>query len=175
VVALTLPKSLRPDLKTPMGAVYTDAGALLSAASEPVVAVGDIVTYHLLEAGYRPAVALVDERTKRTEVEASVRSAIGGFDREMAVGNPAGTVTGALLDALTDGLAADGTTLIRVDGEEDLAALPAVLAVPAGATVVYGQPNEGMVLVEATAERKREIRSLLERMDGPTEQALARL
>jgi uncharacterized protein (UPF0218 family) len=80
-----------------------------------------------------------------------------------------------LLDALVAGLDESGTTLIVVNGEEDLATLPAVLAVPDGASVVYGQPDEGMVLVTADNAAKARARQLIEGMDGPTDEALALL
>ena len=67
-VLLELPADLRSELKDPLGPIYQDADELLAAAGEPVVAVGDIVTYHLLEAGYYPALALVDGKTKRERV-----------------------------------------------------------------------------------------------------------
>ncbi len=171
-VLLELPDALRSELKEPLGRIFTDADSLLSAATEPVVAVGDVVTYHLLEAGHVPAVAFVDEKTKREAVDDEIREGIVGFDRERTVDNPAGTVTGALLDALREGLDAGETTLVRVDGEEDLAALPAVLAVPEGASVVYGQPDEGMVLVTADDAARERCRSLLGRMDGDAGSAL---
>lgn len=174
-VLLELPADLRSELKDPLGPIYQDADELLAAAGEPVVAVGDIVTYHLLEAGYTPAVALVDERTKRAAVEPEVRDAVGGFDHRRAVDNPPGTITGDLIGALGRGLREGGTTLIRVDGEEDLAALPAVLAVPAGASVVYGQPDEGMVLVTADDDARERCRDLIGRMDGPADELLAAL
>jgi uncharacterized protein (UPF0218 family) len=50
-----------------------------------------------------------------------------------------------------------------------------VLVAPPGATVVYGQPGEGMVRVAVTSETKAEMRSLLERMDGDVDGALAAL
>lgn len=169
---LDLPKSLRQDLKEPLGPIYTDAGELLADATEPIVAVGDIVTYHLLTAGHTPTVALVDERTKRSEVDSEVRARIAGFDREHEIDNPPATLTGALLELLQTGLDEGGTTLIRVDGEEDLAALPAILAVPAGASVVYGQPDEGMVLVTTDEENRQFVRDLVGQMDGDSEAAL---
>jgi len=171
-VVLELPEELRAELKSPLGELYTESAALLADAGDPIVTDGDMVTYHLLQAGRVPDVALVDERTKRSAVDDAVTAAIEGFDRTVTVENPAGTLTDGLLAALGDGLDGEGTTLIDVDGEEDLATLPAVLAVPAGASIVYGQPAEGMVLVtpdEATRERAR---SLLNRLDGDTEAAL---
>ncbi|MEF8908442.1 MAG: DUF359 domain-containing protein, partial [Haloarculaceae archaeon] len=132
-----------------MGPVFTDTEELLAAAGRPVVAVGDMVTYHLLEAGHTPAVALVDERTEREAVDERVQTALDAadFDREVRVENPPATLSAALLEALAEAIENGETTLLDVDGEEDLAALPAILAAPDGASVVYGQPGEGMVLV----------------------------
>ena len=166
---LELPTDLRGELKDPFGPVYTDTAALLSDAGSPLVAVGDIVTYHLLGADRVPDVALVDERTERSAVDADVADAISGFDRRVSVENPAGTLTRELVAALREALDSDGTTLIDVDGEEDLAALPAVLAVGENASVVYGQPGEGMVLVTPDERTRRRVREILEGMDGATE------
>ena len=174
-VVLELPSGLRGELKEPLGRIYTDTAALLSDAGDPIIAVGDIVTYHLIEAGRTPDVALVDERTKRSAVDRDVSAAIGGFDRKRSVVNPAATLTAALLDALRDGIDSTETTLLDVDGEEDLAALPAVLAAPAGASVVYGQPDEGMVLVDCDNASRERARDLLERMDGDAGRAFEML
>jgi len=165
-VLLTLPRELRSELKEPMGDIYTDTAALLADAGEPLVAVGDMVTYHLLEAGRVPDLALVDEQTKRSAVDESVAAAITGFDRTVEVENPAGSITRALLEAMREGLDSDATTLVDVAGEEDLAALPVVLMVSEAASVVYGQPDEGMVLVTPESGVRERVRSILERMDG---------
>jgi uncharacterized protein (UPF0218 family) len=39
-----------------------------------------------------------------------------------------------------------------VDGEEDLAVIPLILAAPLGAIVLYGQPHKGVVM--RTVNRK---------------------
>jgi uncharacterized protein (UPF0218 family) len=168
-VVVTLPEELRAAFKEPLGPLYTDAEALLADAGDPLVAVGDIVTYHFEQADRRPDVALIDGRTKRRAVDEEVRETVDARADRIEVNNPAGTLTEALLVALDEALDRPGPTTIDVDGEEDLAALPAVLAAPESATVVYGQPDQGMVAVEVTAETKAEFRDLLERMDGDHE------
>ena len=40
--------------------------------------------------------------------------------------------------------------MILVDGEEDLLALPAIFLAPINSLVLYGQPNQGFVLVKIT-------------------------
>jgi uncharacterized protein (UPF0218 family) len=180
-VLLTLPESLRSAFKDPFGPVETDPDALLAGAGTPVVAVGDMVTYHLRKAGRPPAVAIVDEKTKREAVGDEVREAV--VTPDVTVPNPAGAIGRELVVALGDALAAavaaeaadgdrseaEASTTILVDGEEDLGVLPAVMLAPEGATVVYGQPDEGMVAVPVTAETKAEFRALLDRMDGDHE------
>jgi uncharacterized protein (UPF0218 family) len=182
---LSLPPELRGAFKEPMGPVYTDAPALLSDAGRPVIAVGDVVAYHLRAAGHRPAVAVIDGRTEREAVDDEIREALADPERRRDVANEPGTLGEPLLCALADAVdaatdadagdaAAEPVTIV-VDGEEDLATLPAVLVAPTGATVVYGQPGAGMVRVAVTSETKAEMRSLLERMDGDVDGALAAL
>jgi uncharacterized protein (UPF0218 family) len=166
---VTLQRELRGELKEPMGPLYTEAAALLADAGEPLVAVGDVVTRHLVAAGTVPDVALVDGKTKRDAVDEEVDS--GAFDRTVAVENPAAVLTAELLTALSDALAADERTLLVVEGEEDLAAVPAILAVPDGAAVVYGQPDEGMVLVTVDGEVRAGVGDLLDRMEGDADRA----
>jgi hypothetical protein len=172
---LELPANLRVELKEPLGPVYTDAETLLADAGAPLVAVGDVVTHHLLAADHRPAVALVDGKTKREAVDEAVAESIAGFDRTLAVASPAGGLSRDLLAALRTAVDADGSTLVEVDGEEDLAALPAVLVLPDGASVVYGQPDEGMVLATVDATTRERVRALLDRFDGDHEGAYGTL
>jgi len=172
-VVVELQDSLRVELKEPAGPIFTDVDALLAEAGHPLVTVGDVVSYHVVEAGETPDVALLDDHTERTAVDETIAetlAAFEGFDREVTVANPPGTLTAALLEALGDALAIVGeaSTLIVVEGEEDLAALPAIAAAPDGATVVYGQPGEGMVMVHVGPESRAEMLALLDRMTGDT-------
>ncbi len=174
-IAAELPDALRGELKDPLGPVYTDAGALLADAGDPLVAVGDIVTYHLLEADARPDAALVDGRTERERVDREVSEAVAGFDDRLEAANPAATLSTALLEALGEAVRRPGSVVVAVDGEEDLAALPAVLVAPDGASVVYGQPGEGMVLAAVDDARRDRCRELLAAMDGDYDRLAAAL
>ncbi|MFC3960127.1 GTP-dependent dephospho-CoA kinase family protein [Halovivax cerinus] len=165
---VSLPKPLRHELKDPIGPVETDPDALWAAAGDPIVTVGDVVTYHLLAAGRRPDVALVDGITKREAVDETIRETVTTGET-VDVSNPQGTITAALAREVVAAIDDPDPVTIVVDGEEDLAALPAIVAAPNGASVVYGQPDEGMVRVTVTDEVRAEIRSLLARFDGDTE------
>ncbi|QGX95387.1 DUF359 domain-containing protein [Haloplanus rallus] len=168
---LELPDDLRGAFKEPLGPVFTDPATLLAAdgAGRPLVAVGDVVTAHLLDAGRRPDVAVIDGHTEREPVAADVAATLP--EPDVTVANPPATLSRELLDALVTALA-DAPAVVGVDGEEDLATLPAVLATPLGGAVVYGQPGEGMVLVPVTDASRATARDLLSRMTGDVDAAL---
>jgi uncharacterized protein (UPF0218 family) len=172
---LRLPDDLRGAFKDPMGPVYTDPERLLADAGDPIVAVGDVVTYHLRVAGRDPDVAVIDGKTKREAVGEEIAAVLDGGNHRIDVDNEPATLSAAMLDALVESLASGEPVVVHVTGEEDLATVPAIVAAPAGASVVYGQPDEGMVLVDVTAEAKREARALLASLDGDTAAALSAL
>lgn len=166
-----LPDDLRVELKEPLGPIYTDTQALLADASQPLIAIGDVVTHYLIESGKTPKLAMVDERTERSAVSPEIAETINsfeGFGTVEQVSNPAGALSAELLTALRTGLEREGSTLLDVDGEEDLAALPAILVAPEGTSLVYGQPGEGMVLTTVNETTRQQCRDILSRMDGDT-------
>ncbi|WP_128225471.1 DUF359 domain-containing protein [Halobacteriaceae archaeon SHR40] len=172
MTVVELQESLRSELKAPLGPIYTDATELLAETGQPLITVGDVVTDHVIEAGRTPAVALVDERTERSAVSDGIArrlSAFDGFDRIQELSNPPATLSAELLSAIRTAIDDEETTLIEVDGEEDLATLPAVLVAPQGASVVYGQPGEGMVHATVDEKRQERVRDILSRMDGDTD------
>jgi hypothetical protein len=62
--------------------------------------------------------------------------------------------------ALGQAIARTPVTIV-VDGEEDLAVIPLVLAAPDGAIVLYGQPHKGVVLRTVDARAKAAARELM--------------
>lgn len=173
---LTLPPALREAFKEPFGPLFTDTEALLAQATPPIIAVGDMVTYHLREAGHEPHVSVVDGLTERDVIPDEVRAGLeGAGERRIDVVNEPAELSRDLLIALREAVDADEDTLLVVEGEEDLATLPAVLAAPLGGSVVYGQPDEGMVLIDVTEDARAEMRDLLVRFDGDADAALAAL
>jgi uncharacterized protein (UPF0218 family) len=179
---LTLPDAMRDAFKQPLGPVTTDADELLADAAAtrgdraapdaPIIAVGDVVTYHLRKAGRVPDVALIDGKTEREAVDAEIESELAAAEeRRIAVENPAASLSAELLEALDEALSDADPVIIEVTGEEDLAALPAILAAPDGASVVYGQPDEGMVRVAVSPESRETARELFEALDGDVDGA----
>jgi hypothetical protein len=54
---------------------------------------------------------------------------------------------------------------IVVNGEEDLLVIPVCVHAPDNSIVLYGQPNEGLVVVEITPEIRNKTQSLLDLME----------
>jgi len=53
---------------------------------------------------------------------------------------------------------------IIVTGEEDLLVLPVAVFAPGNSVVLYGQPNEGLVLVQITEEVRNKAKSIMDLM-----------
>ena len=53
---------------------------------------------------------------------------------------------------------------IIVKGEEDLLVLPVVLFAPEKSVVIYGQPNEGLVIVKVNEEIRNKAKSIMNAM-----------
>lgn len=167
---LSLPDRLRNELKDPIGEIYTDPETVIAEAGSPLVTVGDIVTTHICTVSV-PQIAVIDGKTKRSSLASDKAVDRSRFERELRVENPAATLSTELLEALSDSFSG-GSTVIVVDGEEDLVTVPAIVASPTGASVIYGQPNEGMVLVSVDEAMQARMRELLSRMDGDHTAAL---
>jgi GTP-dependent dephospho-CoA kinase len=156
---LTLPEEHRRLFKKPFGMLYRNIGEILPLLfHNTVYTVGDVVTHNLRENGIIPAVAVVDGYTMRSPC--SKMPAISG--ECIRVKNPAGSLTESLIGAINHAVAHPPATII-VEGEEDLAVIPMVIAAPLGAIVLYGQPHEGIVLRDVTPESQATARQLLER------------
>ncbi len=165
-----LTEELRRELKEPLGELIKGPipEPYLRIEDElrgkTVITVGDVVTENVLKLGISPSLALYDLRTKRTEYSPNI-NAKAVF---VTVSNPPGTITKALLDAVRKAfrLVERGRPVhILVSGEEDLAAIPAVLYAPYGSVVLYGQPDEGVVLIKVTPECKRRCAQILAKME----------
>jgi len=157
---------LREQLKKPLGSVMGEAQAAerLSGLGGLVISVGDRCSHALIKMGIRPDIVIYDHMCMRKEVDAGTRRALDGYDGAAErVGNPAGNITDALRLAVENAVAR-GIGKILVDGEEDLAALVAIMAAPDGAAVLYGQPGEGIVLVEVDEKARRGARAIYGRM-----------
>jgi hypothetical protein len=152
-------------MRVPLGPVIQDSGLKEHLEGVKVlVAVGDMVTATLLDAGYDVSLAVFDFKTKRTQ-ERDFHRRLGNIPgKRLHAKNPPATVTLELWKALQTAFLLVGTGQrvgIEVEGEEDLAAIPAIIMAPKGARVLYGMPGKGMVVVKVDEDSQKNAGALL--------------
>jgi len=169
LVKLRLTDSLRANLKKPLGEEYLDmdgsAPRRLKDSFERspptmIITVGDVVSRRLTLERIKLHVRVVDNMEMRRRIEPF---SFGNVRKEFCAKNPAGTIESEAWESVAEAIRA-GDSLVTIDGEEDLLALPAILEAPLNSVVVYGQPREGIVVVHVTKTKKAQIRELLKQM-----------
>jgi hypothetical protein len=170
---LSLPESAREAMRVPLGPVVQDAGlGELLRGARVLVTVGDMVTATLLDAGYDVSLAVFDYKTKRTEERDFHKKLQKMRGRRLRAPNPPAMITRDLWEALQNAflmIGAGARVGIEVEGEEDLAAIPAIIMAPEGARVLYGMPGKGMVVVTVNDKARKKAGALLglmERREG---------
>src|SRR3989338_2862693 len=154
---------IRASLKKPLGD-WLDKKTLIGRVREPlsrIISVGDITTLMLLGEGIRPDVAIIDYFCKRKPITGAQRRKLDAFRaHKLKAMNPAGMLTGGMMEACKSAFSPEAKYPLKiiVDGEEDLAVLPAIIFSPNNSLIIYGQPDKGPVLVKADGRQKRRAR-----------------
>lgn len=142
---LDVPENFRSIFGRPPEVLITKESQIEFFQEKTLITVGDIVTRTALKFNIVPKISIVDMKTKRNE---HVEDLPLRWDRVINVTNPPGKITVELWNAVEDSMKFKGKTLIKVDGEEDLASLPCIYFSPNGAIVIYGVPNKGIAVYE---------------------------
>ena len=167
---LILPRSMRSELKEPLGHLLEGEphetvarlGEILRLRRPTMFAsVGDFASKYILEAGLEPDIVVVDHRVMRVSVEPVSL----GCRVEIHARNPPGTVDADAWSALEEAVTLKRGVAVIVEGEEDLLVLPLIALMPPGSVIAYGQPSRGMVVVDVTEEAKRQTEEFMERME----------
>ena len=163
-----LPERLRRTLRRPLGELVlgpeVDLGQLLRsiiAKEKPVrlILVGDSVSEQATRAGIMPDVRVIDNLEKRQTATAYAHP----HSRKITAKNKAGKIEHNARLAVERAIGGKAD-LVVIDGEEDLLAIVAVITAPLGSLVVYGQPNQGVVLVRVSPASKAKAERILKRM-----------
>ena len=165
-----LTPELRKKLKKPIGALIQGSfnetmkklKDLVEKENPPMmISVGDIVSKDLTRNNMFPKLSIVDNKVMRKRIQPIALTA----DKTLHVKNPPGTITKQALATIQEALEHNRRVKIVVDGEEDLLTLAVILYAPENSFVVYGQPLEGVVVVKATKQKKREVTEVLKAME----------
>jgi len=167
-----LPEHLRQSLKGPKGELFSreELGAAEDACTfirehklSPVIAVGDLVSINLMRVDCQATLSILDGQTKRNDpVEFEVIT-----DVTFTATNPPAEIRPEVWIAIELALMAGKsgkTAKLLIEGEEDLTALPAVALAPTGSAVVYGLPDQGIVVIKVTPEHKQAVDTILQEM-----------
>jgi uncharacterized protein (UPF0218 family) len=140
--------------------VFSDMHAVLAAYPKQVFcSVGDVVTEQLFSAQAPWFLAVIDGYTKRSPYHISIPTDVTA----VIVDNPPGCISSDLIDAIQCAMSVSFVspcssklirTLIKVNGEEDLALLPLLLAAPKDTVLLYGQPDEGIVALVVNSKSR---------------------
>ncbi|MGP3667437.1 MAG: GTP-dependent dephospho-CoA kinase family protein [Candidatus Bathyarchaeota archaeon] len=164
-----LPEDLRVELKKPLGELLRGSEDEVNVKlrewfrvhkPKTVIAVGDKVSSTLAVLNIAAKLYIYDEKTKRAEIKKPKIKA----DRFITVKNPPGVLTENSLNTIREMLNLEGSTALKVDGEEDLLTLPAIFYAEENSVVIYGQPDEGVVVVSVNKERKDFVKNVFRRM-----------
>lgn len=171
-LTLVLPDDMREELKRPWGPVIeeTQLDERLEGKG-PLATVGDMTTATLHRMGYLPQLAIVDYSTKRAKDPMWEEATAQVGEMTVSVRNEAATITSEMYNRIIEAWASPTTVKLVVDGEEDLAALPAILHAPEGATVIYGIPDTGLCLVRVDEHARDFVTDVLERLPCHRERA----
>lgn len=163
---LLLPQELRDSLQVPFGRLFLDEEEVFKAAdTAKSIVIGDATTAAFHQKGLFPKIAVIDFIVQREKRYSSLEEeGFTGNEKQLSLLNPPGAITPALWDAIVAAKAHRHEStryVITIEGEEDLAVLPAVLILPLGFTIYYGQPNKGIVKVVIDMPAKERAKSLL--------------
>ena len=171
-----LTKEVENSLKDPFGTLFKGpesdhsiaikaALASLSGDFSPIIGVGDVTVKSLQDIEQIPSIGLIDQKTKRMlwdgfrEIDQSL------YDHVIESNNPPSMLTKSLFEACQIAISnwADKRekTLIIVDGEEDLAPLLLHILAPIKSVILYGQPNQGVVMRITGLDTKNRCKRLL--------------
>ena len=146
------------ELKKPFGKVYKE----LPSIEGKVVSIGDVTTKHLLSNGIIPNLSILDFKTKRN-IPVDIPHK---FKTIFEVENPQGCISDEAIERIKYlSTIHDRDMALIIKGEEDLLTIPVIKYFPEDTSVIYGQPDEGMVLLKITDELKQKIEKLLKEME----------
>jgi len=164
---LYLSNNLRNELKTPLGNLIKNSNPekeqiIRNSSSDKIlITVGDATSEMLVKMGIIPFLQVVDGKEKRSERSLPINDFI---TTDLQCENPAGEITEESIDVIKNSFSSTPPIRILVDGEEDLLVLPICLHAPENSVVMYGQPDQGLVIIEIVSELREKIQKIVNSM-----------
>ena len=165
---MQLPDDLRGQLKNPLGNLVSDndpnkENIIKKISAESVlITVGDRTTENMLQLGLKPQIQIIDGLEKRNQRIIPTDDTI---NTKLSCKNPPGEITEESIQVIKKAFSSEPPVRIIVDGEEDLLVIPTCISAPENSVVMYGQPNEGLVIVTITPEIRAKVQKILDAMN----------
>lgn len=154
-------------MKTPLGVLLPESQVnkinIQKHLSENsyIISVGDRTTEKMIDFGLIPSLQIIDGQEKREKRDPpKLENAT-----ELTVDNPAAEITSESISMIKKAFTLQSPVRLFVNGEEDLLVLPVCIHAPENAVALYGQPNEGLVIVQITPEIRNKVQTLLDLME----------
>ena len=160
---IVIPPKFRQIFSQTPDVLITKESQIEFLSSKMLVTVGDVVTATAIRYKIIPKLSIVDFKTKRDEILPSMPNK---WDRRISVRNEPGSISVDLWNSIETAFKSKGNTLIEVNGEEDLASIPAILMAPDGAIVIYGVPDKGIAVYEVGEHLRQMVISDMEKIRG---------
>jgi uncharacterized protein (UPF0218 family) len=163
-----LPDSLRDRFKNPLGNLIPESQVNKSniqkhlSENSYLITVGDRTTEKMIGFGLIPSLQIIDNQEKRIKREPAKHDS---KYTELVCNNPAAEITFQSIEMIKKAFVSKTPVRLTVTGEEDLLVIPVCIHAPENSLVMYGQPNEGLVLVKVTPEIRNKTQSLLDLME----------
>jgi len=154
-------------MKIPLGVLLPETQADKShiekylSENSYIISVGDRTTEKMINFGLIPSLQIIDGQEKREKREPPKLDNA----TELTVDNPAAEITPQSIEIIKKAFTLQFPVRIFVNGEEDLLVLPVCIHAPENAVVLYGQPNQGLVIVRITPEIRNKVQGLLDLME----------
>ncbi len=127
-----------------------------------LITVGDRTTEKMISYDLIPSLQIIDNYEKRVKREPTKNNITY---TELSCNNPAAEITAASIEIIKKAFTSKTPVRLTVIGEEDLLVLPVCIHAPENSVVLYGQPNEGLVVVKVTPEIRNKTQRLLDLME----------
>ena len=164
-----LPQDQRRHFKKPLGQIIKNRQDIVKlinklrddSTTPKVITVGDATTQVFVELLFIPDIAIIDEHVQRKSVPLLEIENVSIVETS----NQAGYIMqNAWIEIINSLKVVDNKIVIKIIGEEDLLVLPTILEAPLDSKVLYGQPNEGLVVVSVTEYVKQNVCELMRKM-----------
>ncbi|MHA1506751.1 MAG: GTP-dependent dephospho-CoA kinase family protein [Candidatus Asgardarchaeia archaeon] len=173
-----LPIELRAEFKKPHGLliegdsrdIWSKVSKILKTNEDRgvVITVGDVVSINCLKySSIKPDFMIIDKKSMRVDY-LDIFKIFPKLREEykiLKVSNPPGSITEEAINSIKEIFNSKRKTIILVKGEEDLFTLISVIFAPENSYIIYGQPNQGVVLIKADRNKREKFIKYLKKME----------